>query len=50
MAEEEIWAKLREVQSFLDDLNSRLVALEAWVGKAFFTFPEKIEQLPLGSR
>jgi NACalpha-BTF3-like transcription factor len=50
MAERAIWDKLREIQSFLDDLNSRLVTLEAWVGKAFFTFPEKIEQLPLGSR
>jgi hypothetical protein len=45
MAEEEIWAKLREIQSFLDDLNSRLVTLEAWVGKAFF-----IPSFPTASR
>ena len=50
MAERAIWDKLREIQSFLDDLNSRLITLESWVGKAFFTLPEKIEQLPLGSR
>lgn len=42
MAERAIWDKLREVQSFLEDINSRLVTLEAWVGKAFFTLPERI--------
>lgn len=42
MAERAIRDKLREVQSFLDDINSRLITLESWVGKAFFTLPERI--------
>jgi hypothetical protein len=37
-----VWAKLERLQTQVSDINSRLVNLEAWVGRAFF--------LPVGSR
>lgn len=50
MAEREIITKLRELQSLYEDLNSRLVTLESWVGKAFFTIPPEIPSFPRASR
>jgi len=39
MSLDRLWAKVRALQEFSEDINRRQITLEAWVGKAFFIPP-----------